>query len=130
MFGKHHTQKSKDKMSRNRKGKSTGENNPNYVHGRAYEPYTSEFNNQLRESIRKRDGYRCQKCGCSEIENRTKLTVHHIDYNKKNCGRKNLTTLCHKCNGKVNQNRKKWVRYFQRKMEKGHVYSQLCLAKK
>lgn len=30
------------------------------------------------ESIRKRDGYRCRRCGKSQAENKTKLSVDHI----------------------------------------------------
>ncbi|GAG86075.1 unnamed protein product, partial [marine sediment metagenome] len=45
-----------------------GDKNPAYIDGRSCEPYTPEFNKQLKELIRNRDGYKCQKCGCSEIE--------------------------------------------------------------
>ncbi len=135
MFGKHHSQEAKDKMRQS----SLGEKNPNYGKrgeemaswqgGISFKPYTPDFNDQLKESIRKRDGYRCQKCGLSELEEKKKLSIHHIDHNKKNCSKENLITLCQKCNNTVNYNRKKWTKYFQRKMEKGYNQSQLCLAR-
>ena len=102
-------------------------NNPNWLGGISFEPYTTEFNKQLKELIRLRDGYKCQKCGCSEIENIRKLSIHHVDYNKKNCLPENLITLCIGCNGKVNKNRKKWIKYFQKKIKK-ECQNQLCLS--
>lgn len=91
--------------------KNVGRNNPNYVNGKSREPYPLEFNNSLKETIRIRDKYKCQKCGKQGIH------VHHIDYNKSNCSIKNLITLCHKCNLKVNANRDYWYAYFTYKME-------------
>ncbi len=95
-----------------------GKETPNWKDGLSYEPYTSEFDNQLKELIRLRDGYKCQKCGMSEIENMEKLTCHHIDYDKKNCKPNNLISLCRNCNGNVNGNRQKWTKYFNRKVKK------------
>ncbi len=136
-FGKHHSQRSKDKMRVAQLGKKhpyttefnrqrTGEKNPAYIDGRSYEPYTSEFTKQLKELIRLRDGYKCQKCGCPEIENAEKLSIHHIDYQKENCLPTNLISLCRRCNTEVNINRKKWTRYFQKKIGTGYK-EQLCL---
>lgn len=89
----------------------------NYVHGKGYEPYPLEFNNQLKESIRKRDDYICQKCFITEEEHLIvygiKLGIHHIDYNKKNCNKDNLITLCNECNTRVNANRTYWTDYFR-----------------
>lgn len=81
--------------------------------GTSFEPYTVEFNRQLKELIRQRDGYRCQLCGMPEIENIKKLSIHHIDYIKKNCLPNNLITLCNRCNGRVNFNRNYWEKYFK-----------------
>ncbi len=125
MFGKHHSMESKIKMSEIKLGKD----NPNYINGKSNEPYTVEFNNELKELIRHRDGYKCQKCNCPEIENGVKLTCHHVDYDKKNCLPENLITLCVRCNVKVNTNRKKWTRYFQKKLAIGNKQKQLCLVR-
>lgn len=95
--------------------------NPNWIDGRSFEPYSSEFTQQLKESIRKRDNYICQNCGMTEEEHftiiGTNLHVHHIDYNKDNCTVKNLISLCHYCNTKANGNRDFWYAYFTYLME-------------
>ena len=95
-----------------------GDKHPNWRGGTSEEPYAFEFSKQLKELIRHRDGYKCQKCGCPEIENNKKLTCHHIDYDKKNCLPINLISLCSSCNSKVNFNRSKWTKYFQKKIDK------------
>jgi hypothetical protein len=74
------------------------------------------FTPKLKEEIRDRDNYECQLCHKSQKEelkdfNRT-LSVHHIDYNRQNCDKENLISLCHKCNMKVNFNRDYWFAYF------------------
>lgn len=76
--------------------------------------YSEEFNDSLKESIRKRDEYRCQICGLKQEKNYRKLDVHHIDYNKKNCKENNLTSLCYNCHKKTNYNRKHWINYFKK----------------
>ncbi len=35
-----------------------------------------------------------------------RLSVHHIDYVKKNCGPENLITLCASCDSRANKDRK------------------------
>ncbi len=92
------------------------EDSPNWQGGKSFEEYPKDFNNELKEKIRKRDKYKCQLCGITKnehliIRNRT-LDVHHIDYNKKNCLKNNLITICGKCNLKVNYNREFWKLYF------------------
>lgn len=95
--------------------------NPNWQNGISFELYTQEFNNELKEKIRQRDNYTCQLCGKtqkqeSKTRNR-KLSVHHIDYDKENCDKSNLITLCSSCNSKVNRNRDYWFAYFTYIME-------------
>jgi len=78
--------------------------------------YPSEFNIKLKNQIRQRDNYTCQKCHTNEIKAskifKRKLHVHHIDYNKDNCNENNLITLCANCNLEVNGNRDYWFAYF------------------
>ena len=58
---------------------------------------------QYKYDIRKRDDNVCQNpyCYCT-IE---KLHIHHIDYDKKNCRKENLITVCNSCNGRANFDR-------------------------
>ncbi len=56
-------------------------------------------------------------CKKTELENKEKLTIHHIDYCKTNNDPKNLIALCRACNAKVNYNRKHWINYFQEKLK-------------
>lgn len=84
-----------------------GEKNPRWRGGISLEPYSFEFQNSLKQQIKERDNYTCQKCG-----NKEKLVVHHIDYNKKNCSLNNLLTLCNVCNSTVNNGRDFWKGYF------------------
>jgi hypothetical protein len=86
----------------------TGDKNPNWQGGLDADGYPFKFNDQLKESIRKRDNYTCQKC------NNFGNYVHHIDYDKENCKENNLIILCNLCNIKVNYNRKKWIKYFKK----------------
>jgi hypothetical protein len=88
-----------------------GINNPNYIHGEGNAPYPLEFTDSLKEQIRKRDNYTCQKCGKKGTH------IHHIDYNKQNCKENNLITLCNKCNIKANFNINYWLPYYTYLME-------------
>lgn len=98
-----------------------GELNPNWKGGLSKLPYAFEFNSELKELIRKRDGCKCQLCRIPQSKDikelKRKLAIHHIDYNKQNCNKKNLITLCHRCNSKVNFNRDYWYAYFTYIME-------------
>ena len=91
-----------------------------WIDGRSFEPYTEDFTEQLKESIRKRDNYECQNCGMTEKENLIVvgrvLTIHHIDYNKENCKEDNLITTCLSCNIRANFNRKYWQKLYKEKL--------------
>ena len=94
-------------------GKHNGEKNSNWKGGLSFEPYSPEFNKELKEKIRARDNYECQECHKKQEEFKENLSVHHIDYNKKNNNPLNLISLCKKHHMKTNSNRKHWERYFQ-----------------
>jgi hypothetical protein len=86
-----------------------------WLGGLGKEPYPEYFSTILKEFIRKRDHYKCQKCKIKQnkIKNYHKiLDIHHIDYNKNNCSNNNLIALCHKCHVKTNSNRDYWYAYF------------------
>jgi len=103
----------------------TLENNPNWIDGRSFEPYSSEFNEELKEQIRNRDNHICQNCGMTEEEHiivyGQVLHVHHIDYDKINCKKENLISLCVGCNARANFNRSYWVDFYQNKIGVIHV---------
>jgi len=93
-----------------------GKHHPNWQGGIARLPYPYNFSESLKEYIRNRDNRECQLCHITEkihlkLFNR-KLIVHHIDYNKKNCKKENLISLCNSCNIKVNTNRDYYYAYF------------------
>ena len=98
-----------------------GENNPSWNGGMAYEPYGKEFNDELKEKIRKRDNYTCQALSCDAIQNGKKFPVHHTDYDKKNNEDWNLVTLCHSCHPKTNVNREYWADYFEAMIQEAHI---------
>lgn len=95
-------------------------NHYNWQGGISFEPYSIGWNKTFKEQIRYRDGYKCQICGCPEIENRKNLSIHHRDYDKKNLQMNNLISLCKSCHMKTNFNREYWLGYFtnQKKNEK------------
>ncbi|MBN1467753.1 MAG: HNH endonuclease [Fusobacteriaceae bacterium] len=92
------------------------ENHHHYKGGQS-NLYPIEFSNKLKQEIRLRDNYTCQLCKIKEKNYCKKLAIHHIDYNKNNCKKDNLITLCNQCNIKVNYNREYWKQYFQNKLK-------------
>lgn len=112
------TERWKDSEYRN---KMIGENASNWQNGISFEPYGLEFNGELKEQIRQRDGYICQKCGITQEECISKydmvLSVHHIDYDKTNNKPDNLICLCPVCHGKTGFDRNNWTEYFRKIME-------------
>jgi hypothetical protein len=84
-----------------------GEANPNWKGGIACEPYAPIWGDKrFKASIRERDNHECQNPDCRG--NSDILSIHHIDYDKKNCEPKNLITLCISCNARANFNREFW----------------------
>ena len=113
-IGTKHSKETKELM----KIKKLENNNPNWKGGISFEPYGLEFNNQLKEQIRKRDKYRCQECNYIQKQLRYKLSVHHIDYNKQNNNTDNLISLCGSCHIQTNYSRNDWQNYFEGKIER------------
>ena len=101
--GRVYTQETLRKMSIAMKRRlADPSNHPMWRGGTSREPYAWEWNEDLKERIRHRDGYRCQWCGRIQEERGKKLDVHHIDYDKKNCDFTNLISLCRSCHPKTN----------------------------
>ena len=90
----------------------------NWKGGKSFEPYPIVFTNRYKIAIKQRDNYTCGLCGIKEQDYFQKLSVHHIDYDKHNCNKKNLITLCRSCNAKVNTNREKWTQFFKDKVQR------------
>lgn len=90
-----------------------GKNAYNYIHGESRLPYPMEFNEKLKEFIRRRDNYKCMNCGVTQKEMLRNIDVHHIDYNKKNIDTINLISLCNKCNIRANFNHKYWKNHYE-----------------
>ena len=84
---------------------NTGSGNHNWKGGISKEPYCQDWDKDLKEFIKERDGYKCMNPYCLS-KNPEDLTVHHINYNKKSCGAENLITVCRSCNSRANTNRK------------------------
>ncbi len=95
----------RNKISASKKGKLCGPENSNWKGGISCEPYCFEWTfKAFKEMIKERDGNKCLNPDCRKTTEL--LVVHHIDYDKKNCGRANLITLCVSCNSRANIDRK------------------------
>lgn len=88
-----------------------GPGNPNWRGGTTNELYCWKFNDRKKEEIRDNFHRRCFICNKSETENKMRLSVHHIDYNKSTlCNNKNwpLIPLCKEHHGNTNGSRYYW----------------------
>jgi hypothetical protein len=79
-----------------------GKNNPNY--GR-------KWTNKQRELASKRTLLKYEE---HLIIWDKDLPIHYIDYDKFNCNKYNLITLCKQCHLKTNFNRDYWIEYFEK----------------
>lgn len=104
--------------------KRSGPGHPNWKGGISCEPYCDMWlDKDFKESIKQRDGYKCMNPGCWGTSKR--LSIHHIDYNKKNCAPKNLITLCNSCNPAANKDRDWHTAWYQAIMAKRYEYKYL-----
>ncbi|MEK6885007.1 MAG: hypothetical protein AABY22_35575, partial [Nanoarchaeota archaeon] len=69
------------KLISDRSKMQVGAKSPTWKGGLSFEPYSVDFNNQLKNSIIQYYNYKCQICFTKQ--NNRKLDVHHINYNKK-----------------------------------------------
>lgn len=111
MKGRKASEKTKLKMSFKRKGTRLGPENPMWCGGISCGDYCVDWTDDLKILIKDRDGYKCLNPYC--YKNDSKLVVHHIDYNKKNCNHTNLISVCSSCNSRANKDRewhKSWYK--------------------
>ena len=76
---------------------------------------------EYKQNIRDRDGNCCLNPYCGSL-NRKDLTIHHIDYDKKNCHPSNLITVCRSCNSCANVNRQWHKAWYQAVMHRRYNY--------
>jgi len=111
------TKEAKEKLSKSRSGKNCGPENyfygksgelsPNWKGGIQYEPYCCVWgDSEFKEYVIQRDNGICQNPDC--WKNSKRISIHHINYDKKDCSLFNLITLCASCNSRANFNREKW----------------------
>lgn len=102
----------------------SGEKNPNWKGGIAFEPYDKNFNKQFKKSIRDRDGC-CLLCSIS-IEDlnllKREIHIHHINYNKELTINENCCCLCNSCHSKTTSNRSHWAKFFQSILSERYGY--------
>jgi len=88
-----------------------GDRSPAWKGGISVEPYCEAWlDREYKGSIKARDGHRCSNPFCRGTSSR--LCLHHIDYNKKNCSPENLITLCNSCNIIANHNRERHQKFY------------------
>lgn len=85
--------------------KMSGNGNPNWKNGITYEEYCPLWTDREYKDWLKyeRDSGKCQNPLCENKSNR--LTLHHINYDKKDCRPTNLIAVCNSCNAAANYNR-------------------------
>lgn len=97
--------------------KVSGENSNFWKGGKSFEEYSKAFKPLLKNYIRNIDNYTCQMCNIKEETLKYKLSVHHIDYNKKNCSINNLICLCRSCHAKTSIYREKYKYILMKKRD-------------
>jgi len=125
--GKHQSEETRRKNSESHKGRIVSEETRKKMSkarkgekchlwrgGISFEPYTLDWTETLKRSIRERDKYICQLCG--KLQSDRAFDIHHIDYDKENCNPNNLITLCSSCHKKTSFNREYWTEYFMEAM--------------
>lgn len=116
-YGKQHSEETKIKLSQ----AFLGEKSSFWKGGISCEPYCQVWSDkEYKEAIRERDNHICQNPYC--YKNDSRLHIHHIDYDKKNCGPNNLITVCGSCNSRANTDREWHIAWYQTIMNHKYGY--------
>lgn len=97
---------------RNKSESQQGSRNHRWKSGISNQRYCYKFNDSFKEHIRDKFERTCYICGKHEDNCNTKLSVHHIDYNKNSICNGNefaFIPLCRSCHAKTNN--KRWYYY-------------------
>jgi len=100
-------------------GKS-GSKSPTWRGGSSFKPYCIKFNSEFKERVRNYFGRKCYICGKSEEENKQRLDIHHVNYNKKSCcddSKLMFVPLCRACHARTNFERECWEEFFTVSLE-------------
>jgi hypothetical protein len=119
--GKKRTDELKNRMSE----MFSGEKGSNWMGGKSFEPYTIDFNDRFKKSVKKRDGC-CLLCNVSFNDLKLlkrNICIHHINYDKLLSVKENCVSLCNNCHTLTNHNRDKWIVFFQNLLSEKYDYS-------
>lgn len=98
----------------------SGENHYNWKGGISCEPYCVQWTDKEYKNWIKfeRDEGKCQNPYCNHKT--TRLCLHHINYNKKDCRPANLICICIciSCNGVANGDREWWESFYTEILER------------
>ena len=98
-----------------------GSNSPNWKGGITKDPYCEIWGiKDFKEMIKARDGYKCMNPCC--LGRGTRIDVHHINYNKLDCDKKNLISICNSCNPAANKDREWHQAWYQAIMYMRYSY--------
>jgi hypothetical protein len=96
-----------------------GDKSPGWMGGISFEPYCVKFNDEFKKRVRAYFNYTCVECHTPQ--NKEKLHVHHVNFNKMSCCDTTIplfVPLCRSCHTKTNRKRDYWEKHFTEMIEK------------
>lgn len=72
------------------------------------------YDEELRKTILKEQNYECGNPECKMKNKDCIFHLHHINYKKKDCRRKNLIYLCNSCHSETNHKKEKFVKKYKK----------------